>query len=137
MAFNFEQAMANWPPGNLDVGFPGRTGTQSVPGIQDQQGGIGGFFQNIQKNPELLAMALDQLGGIVNPSQGSEGLGTRLAKSSIASKAAQQQQARLTLPDQKGPTSESRKKVPGGTQVTSVTFEPDDDTIGGQLASRP
>lgn len=90
-----------------------------------------GFFANIMKNPELLAMALDQLGGIINPSQGKSGLGTMLAQSSVANKAYQQRRGELTPQDQDGETSVVRKAGPDGRtiEVTTRTL-PRDDPFG-------
>lgn len=136
--FNIGEIMANWQatptmPGasNLNVGFPGVTGTQSVPGAQP------GFLDQGNRL-EMIAMALDQLGGIVNPFQKAEGLGTGLAKSRIASKAFQTRQGMLTPQDQEGETSVVRKAGPGGTIIETTTRTlPRDDSPGDALQRFP
>ncbi|KKM02100.1 hypothetical protein LCGC14_1787800 [marine sediment metagenome] len=134
LGIDFEKLMAGVPTPTMgggqipNIGFPGLAGSQSVPTEKL------GFFQNFQKNPELIAMVLDQLGGMIS-GQGP-GLGTSLAKSSIANKAQQQQMGKLTPADQAGDTSTQDVAVPGGVKRTITSFIPS-GTLGGALATHP
>ena len=148
--FNVGNRIANWPeveeqipgvapgtiPGNLDVGFPGLTGTQSVPAAQP--GGIGGFFK---QNPAFLPTMLAQASRIVNPYQDPTITADiiKMMQGGVASRALQQD--KLTPADQDGDTKTRTERKAGSDgriiEVTTTEKTLPRDTIGGAIATHP
>jgi hypothetical protein len=111
---------------HLDANM-GSYGNMQSPGMFSRAlSGVGNF---IQQKPELFAMTADQIGQRLNPENPFGGIGTALAKSSLAGKAEDKRMSQqdsimkfinsLTAPGQPGGNAVTIKTLPDGTKELS------------------
>ena len=118
--------------------YTGIGGTIQNPGFFSRVlSGVGGWMQ---KNPETFALTADAVGSRLNPNNPFAGIGTNMAKSSLAEKAEKQRNSKqdaimklvqsLTPAGTPGADSMTFKMGPNGLELTSKAL------LGSEQGSR-